>query len=74
MRDFAVAIVLSLNTASALAQTATLHIEVSTVKNHVHNLFEKLHVKSRMQAAAHLGSHMTVRQRVLGLTAQPDRD
>jgi DNA-binding NarL/FixJ family response regulator len=53
---------------------ADLNIEVSTVKNHVHNLFEKLHVKSRMQAAAHLGSHMTVRQRVLGLAGRPDID
>ena len=44
---------------------ANLHIEVSTVKNHVHNLFEKLHVTSRMQAAAHLGSHVSVRQRAL---------
>ena len=32
-----------------------LHIEVATVKNHVHNLLEKLHVTSRAQAAAQLG-------------------
>jgi len=31
-----------------------LTIEVSTVKNHVHNLLEKLRVRSRMQAAARL--------------------
>lgn len=49
---------------------ANLSIEVSTVKNHVHNLFEKLHVTSRMQAAAHLGSHLTVRQRALALAGQ----
>ena len=33
---------------------ATLHIEVATVKNHVHNLLEKLHVASRGEAAARL--------------------
>jgi two-component system, NarL family, nitrate/nitrite response regulator NarL len=32
-----------------------LHIEVATVKNHVHNLLEKLHVSSRDEAASHLG-------------------
>ena len=53
---------------------SNLNIEVSTVKNHVHNLLEKLHVSSRMQAAAQLGSHLSVRQRVLGLTAQSDLD
>ena len=53
---------------------SSLHIEVSTVKNHVHNLLEKLHVTSRMQAAAQLGSHLTVRQRVLGLASQSDLD
>ena len=31
-----------------------LNIEVATVKNHVHNLLEKLHVSTRAQAAAHL--------------------
>jgi two-component system, NarL family, nitrate/nitrite response regulator NarL len=31
-----------------------LNIEVATVKNHVHNILEKLHVPSRAQAAAHL--------------------
>jgi two-component system, NarL family, nitrate/nitrite response regulator NarL len=51
-----------------------LNIEVSTVKNHVHNLLEKLQVSSRMQAAAQLGSHLTVRQRVLGLASQADLD
>ncbi|MEP6779521.1 MAG: response regulator transcription factor [Gemmatimonadaceae bacterium] len=33
-----------------------LHIEVATVKNHVHNLLEKLHVASRGEAAARLRS------------------
>ena len=51
-----------------------LHIEVSTVKNHVHNLLEKLHVSSRMQAAAHLGSHLSVRQRGLAQAAFTDLD
>lgn len=41
----------------------SLGIEVSTVKNHVHNLLEKLNVDSRMQAAACLGAHMTSRHR-----------
>jgi two-component system, NarL family, nitrate/nitrite response regulator NarL len=41
----------------------SLGIEVSTVKNHVHNLLEKLQVESRMQAAASLGAHMTSRHR-----------
>jgi len=40
-----------------------LGIEVSTVKNHVHSLLEKLKVESRMQAAARLGAHMTSRHR-----------
>jgi DNA-binding NarL/FixJ family response regulator len=40
-----------------------LHIEVSTVKNHVHNLLDKLKVTSRSQAAARLGTHLSVRQR-----------
>jgi two-component system nitrate/nitrite response regulator NarL len=31
-----------------------LHIEVSTVKNHVHNVFEKLHVARRSQVAGWL--------------------
>ena len=31
-----------------------LHIEVATVKNHVHNLLEKLQVGSRGEAAARL--------------------
>jgi two-component system nitrate/nitrite response regulator NarL len=46
-----------------------LHIEVSTVKNHVHNLLEKLHVTSRMQAAARLGTHVSARQRGLAAPA-----
>ena len=42
-----------------------LNIELSTVKNHVHNVLDKLKVTSRMQAAARLGSHVSVRQRGL---------
>ena len=42
-----------------------LHIEVSTVKNHVHNLLEKLRVPSRMQAAARLGLPAAARGRTL---------
>jgi DNA-binding NarL/FixJ family response regulator len=45
---------------------AQLNIELSTVKNHVHNVLGKLNVTSRMQAAARLGSHVSVRQRGLG--------
>lgn len=32
-----------------------LHIEVATVKNHVHNLLDKLHVTTRAEAAAQVG-------------------
>jgi two-component system, NarL family, nitrate/nitrite response regulator NarL len=46
-----------------------LNIEVSTVKNHVHNVLDKLNVTSRMEAAARLGTHVSVRQR--GLAAHP---
>lgn len=46
-----------------------LHIEVSTVKHHVHNVLDKLQVKSRLQAAARLGTHVAVRQR--GLATHP---
>jgi DNA-binding NarL/FixJ family response regulator len=45
---------------------AQLSIEVSTVKNHVHNVLDKLNVTSRMEAAARLGTHVSVRQRGLG--------
>ncbi|MEP6762807.1 MAG: response regulator transcription factor [Gemmatimonadaceae bacterium] len=40
---------------------AHLHIEVATVKNHVHNLLEKLHVASRGEAAARLRSEKGLR-------------
>jgi DNA-binding NarL/FixJ family response regulator len=42
-----------------------LSIEVSTVKNHVHKVLEKLNVTSRAQAAARLGSHVSSRHRGL---------
>lgn len=42
-----------------------LHIEVATVKNHVHNLLEKLHVASRVEAASHLGARPLPRRRRL---------
>ena len=45
-----------------------LYIEVSTVKNHVHNLLEKLKVRRRGEAAArlrHLMIHFTARQAYL---------
>ena len=50
---------------------AQLNIEVSTVKNHVHNLLEKMNVTSRMQAAARLGTHVSVRQRGLATDLNP---
>ena len=37
-----------------------LHIEVATVKNHVHSLLSKMHVRSRAQAAAKLNGDTTV--------------
>lgn len=43
-----------------------LRIEVSTVKNHVHNLLEKLHVTSRRQAAARLNPPQARQRRVAG--------
>jgi DNA-binding NarL/FixJ family response regulator len=43
-----------------------LHIEVATVKNHVHNLLEKLHVASRVEAASQLGAR-SLRRRHLGV-------
>ena len=46
-----------------------LHIEVSTVKNHVHNLLEKLQVTSRAEAAAHLGMRSAGHSRVLTLSS-----
>ena len=40
-----------------------LNIEVSTVKNHVHNVLDKLHVTSRSEAVAHLGTNVATRER-----------
>ena len=37
-----------------------LQISEATVKNHVHNVLEKLQVRSRWQAAARLGSELEV--------------
>jgi len=54
-----------------------LHIEVATVKNHVHNLLEKLQVGSRGEAAAQLRSSQISHSRISGLrvdrgsTSQP---
>jgi DNA-binding NarL/FixJ family response regulator len=36
-----------------------LHIELATVKNHVHNILEKLQVHGRLEAAAHLRGDAT---------------
>jgi DNA-binding NarL/FixJ family response regulator len=47
-----------------------LNIEVSTVKNHVHNVLEKLHVTSRAQAAAQLGTRVAVAGRGEQVTAR----
>ena len=38
-----------------------LHIEVATVKNHVHNVLEKLGVRRRSEAAATLRSRGSLR-------------
>ena len=43
-----------------------LHIGVATVKNHVHNLLEKLHVASRLEAVSQLGVRALPRRRALG--------
>jgi DNA-binding NarL/FixJ family response regulator len=37
------------------AIAARLHVEVATVKNHVHNILDKLQVRRRGEIAAHLG-------------------
>ncbi|HMD82144.1 MAG TPA: LuxR C-terminal-related transcriptional regulator, partial [Anaerolineales bacterium] len=34
---------------------ALLLVEIGTVKNHVHNILEKLNVNTRGEAASHLG-------------------
>jgi DNA-binding NarL/FixJ family response regulator len=46
-----------------------LHIEVATVKNHVHNLLEKLHVTSRVEAAVQLGAGLSGHSRRPYLTS-----
>jgi DNA-binding NarL/FixJ family response regulator len=51
--------------------SARLNIEVSTVKNHVHNLLDKLQVTSRLQAAARAGTHISVRRRGLAVNMNP---
>jgi two-component system, NarL family, nitrate/nitrite response regulator NarL len=43
-----------------------LHIEVATVKNHVHNLLEKLRVASRLEAVSQLGVRALPRRRRRG--------
>jgi DNA-binding NarL/FixJ family response regulator len=50
-----------------------LHIEVATVKNHVHNLLEKLQVASRAEAASRLDARPLARRRRPGsaLSAGP---
>jgi two-component system nitrate/nitrite response regulator NarL len=40
-----------------------LGIEVATVKNHVHNILEKLQVRRRAEAAAHVRGHAPLRSR-----------
>jgi DNA-binding NarL/FixJ family response regulator len=50
-----------------------LRIEISTVKNHVHNVLEKLHVTSRLQAAR-LASHGSTRSRGLAAGDLSPRD
>ncbi|MFY4727427.1 LuxR C-terminal-related transcriptional regulator [Nitrospira sp. BLG_2] len=37
-----------------------LHIEVSTVKNHVHNILDKLHLRNRYSAVKHIKSHASL--------------
>ena len=51
--------------------SSRLNIEVSTVKNHVHNLLDKLQVTSRLQAATRVGTHVSVRQRGLVTNMNP---
>jgi two-component system nitrate/nitrite response regulator NarL len=46
---------------------AQLHIEVATVKNHVHNLLEKLQVGSRGEAAARLRTSQLSHSRIPSL-------
>jgi DNA-binding NarL/FixJ family response regulator len=43
----------------AIAQR--LHIAIHTVKSHVHNVLEKLALKTRLEVAAHVHSHRTLR-------------
>lgn len=39
---------------------AHLHIEVSTVKNHVHNILDKLHLHNRYSAVKHVKAHASL--------------
>jgi two-component system, NarL family, nitrate/nitrite response regulator NarL len=47
---------------------ARLGIEVSTVKNHVHHVLEKLGVTRRSQAAAHLRQSRLIRSSIQGVS------
>ena len=48
-----------------------LNIEVATVKNHVHNILEKLHVATRGEAAARLRNHSARSERTLARSPSP---
>jgi two-component system nitrate/nitrite response regulator NarL len=37
-----------------------LHIEISTVKNHVHNILDKLHLHDRYSAVKHIKAHASL--------------
>ena len=50
-----------------------LQIEVATVKNHVHNLLEKLHVASRAEAASQLGARPPAQYRRLSVPSLPGK-
>jgi len=46
---------------------ARLFIVEGTVKNHVHNILEKLHLENRVQAAAH-----AIREGLVNLPKNPE--